>query len=251
MKRLVILAVLSACAGTTGGEIVDFPAVVSGAAGATDFTNDKGWHIVLMSAKLHLGAVYLVSSLPVSGAQNQDCILPSTYVAQLTTGLDVDLLSASPQKFPTLGHGTTLAARAAQVWLTGGDVDNVDDKTPILEIQGTADRAGDVRPFFGRIIIGKNHQAGETLAPGAHPICKERIVSPIPTSLTVQKTGGLHLTIDARQLFVNAELGDLAKSGNTWLFDDEPGTDAYTQPSINLYQNLKSGGSLYTFSWDP
>ncbi len=29
--------------------------------------------------------------------------------------------------FPVLGHGTTLQALSAQVWLTGGDVNNPDD----------------------------------------------------------------------------------------------------------------------------
>jgi hypothetical protein len=247
MKRLLPLLFI-ACVGTTGGAIVDFPAVVVTAPEAKDFTNDRGWHVVLTKAKLHIGAVYLDSALPVSGAQSTECILPGTYVGELTNGLDVDLLSPTAQPFPDLGHGTTTPARAAQVWLTAGDVNLVDDSTPMLDIEGIADRAGDVRPFSGTIVIGKN-RAATTATPGASPICKQRIVSPIPTTVAVEKTGTLRLEIDARQLFVNVEFADLEKSGTTYVFSDAPGTDGYTQPSINLYENLHSGGALYALSW--
>ncbi len=247
MKRLVLF-ILASCVGTTGGAIVEFPAVVRAAPEAGDFTNDRGWHVVLSKAKLHIGAVYLDAALPVSGSNSQ-CILPGTYVAQLTNGLDVDLLSPNAQPFPDLGHGTTTQALAAQVWLTAGDVNLVDDSTPILEIEGVADRAGDVRPFTGTITIGKN-RAATTATPGASPICKQRIVSPIATTVAVESSGTLRLTIDARLLFANVEFADLQKTGTTYEFSDAPGTDAYTQPSINLYENLHSGGMLYAFSWD-
>lgn len=249
MKRLTLL-LLAACVGTTGGESVDFPAVVQAVPDAKEFTNDRGWHVVLTKAKLHIGAVYLDAALPVSGAQNGDCILPGTYVAEITTGLDVDLLSPMTQPFPALGHGTTTPALAAQVWLTAGDVNLVDEETPMLEIEGVADRAGDVRPFTGEIVIGKN-RAAMTATPGASPICKQRIVSPIPTSVSVKEMGTLRLVVDARQLFVNVEFADLQKSGTTYVFSDDPASDAYTQPSINLWENLHSGGSLYRFGWMP
>jgi hypothetical protein len=247
--RHLLPLVFVACVGTTGGAIVDFPAVVVTVPEAKDFTNDRGWHVVLAKARLHIGAVYLDSALPVSGAQSSNCILPGTYVAEVTSGLDIDLLSPAAQPFPDLGHGTTTPARAAQVWLTAGDVNLEDDSTPMLVIEGIADRAGDVRPFSGTIVIGKN-RAPTTPTPGASPICKQRIVSPIPTSVGVEKSGTLRLTIDARQLFVNVDFGGLEKSGaTTYVFSDEPGSDGYTQPSINLYENLHSGGALYAFSW--
>jgi len=249
MKRALLL-LLFGCIGTTGGSIVDFPAVARAVPEAKDFTNDRGWHITLSKARLHIGAVYLDAALPVSGAQSSECILPGTYVAEITNGLDVDLLSANAQPFPDLGHGTTTAALAAQVWLTSGDVDVVDDSTPMLEIEGVADRAGDVRPFAGTITIGKNRVIGTTATPGANPICKQRIVSPIPTAVGVGQSGTLRLTIDARLLFANVDLADLQKQGTTYVFSDAPGSDTYTQPSINLWQNLHSAG-LYTFSWEP
>ncbi len=268
MMRLAMISVtlgaaLAACVGTTGGDVVDFPVAAAGAVDATpgkpyELVTDRGWHVVLTKATLHVGALYLGQSLPVSGAQNTACVLPGTYVAQVTTGMDVDLLSPSPQRFPTLGHGTTLQALVGQVWLTGGPIDTAVDATPILLLEGTADRAGDVRPFTGQITISSNRQQQGGTTAGANTICKQRIVSPIPTpDVTIQHEGGLLLRIDPRVLFVNVNFEALGKFSSGYGFSDDP-TQAdstsplyYSQPSANLYQNLHSAGSLYRFSWDP
>jgi hypothetical protein len=259
----VVLSTLAACVGTTGGDVVDFPVAAAGAADATagkpyELVNDRGWHVVLTKATLHVGALYLDQSLPVSGAQNTSCILPGIYVAQLTTGMDVDLLSPAPQRFAALAHGTTLPALVGQVWLTGGPIDSAIDATPILHIEGTADRNGDVRPFVGQITISSNRQQQGTANAGADPTCKQRIVTPIPTpDVTIQHQGGLLLRIDPRILFVNVEFGGLGKFSSGYGFSDTPSEADpmsplyYSQPSANLYQNLHSAGSLYRFSWDP
>jgi hypothetical protein len=258
-----IATLVAACVGTTGGDVVDFPVAAAGAADATagqpfELVNDRGWHVVLTKATLHVGALYLEQSLPVSGAQNTSCILPGTYVAQLTTGLDVDLLSPTPQRFPALAHGTTLPALVGQVWLTGGPIAGAVDATPILIIAGTADRAGDLRPFTGQITISSNRQPQGSENAGASPICKQRIVTPIPTpALTIEHQGGLLLRVDPRFLFVNVDFGALGKSATGYAFSDDPSAadptspDYYSQPSTNLYQNLHAAGSLYRFSWDP
>jgi hypothetical protein len=49
---------------------------------------------------------------------------------------------------------------------------------------------------------------------------------------------------------VNVNFALLAPSGSVFAFSDDPTSAAYTQPSRNLYQNLHSGGGLYTFGWD-
>lgn len=248
-------ATLSGCVGTTGGDVVDFRAAAAGFADKAEFTNDRGWHVVLTTARLHVGAVYLDGARPVSGAQSTACILPGTYVAEVNVGRDVDLLSSEPQSFPALGHGTTLDARAGQVWLTGGDVDEIEDETPILDIEGTADRAGDARPFRGTIHISSNRADTTSQLAGADPICRQRIVSPIPVSLTVEPAGGLLLRVDPTFLFVNVEFGDLTAESGVYAFIDDPATA--DQPSVNLYANLRAArgptrfGTLYDFSWDP
>lgn len=243
-----------ACVGTTGGAIVDFPAAAAGPTNVTSplsFTNDRGFTVVLSKATLHVGAVYLDQAQPVSGEQNTGCVLPGTYVAQETTGLDVDLLSPTPQRFLALAHGTTVQALTGQVWLTGGEIDSVADTTPILQIQGTATMGSTTWPFSGKITIGSNRQSQGTSVAGAAPICKQRIVSPISVSLDIQSTGGLLLRIDPQALFVNVDFSQLEKFSSTYGFSDDPTSAKYTQPSVNLYENLRSAGALYTFTWEP
>ncbi len=276
MNLRTILSLLTlfwtpACVGTTGGQIIDFDAAASGPKDANgeltfdiEITNGTRWTVDLTKATLHVGAMYLDDSLPVSGAQNTACILPGTYVAEVTTGLDVDLLSSGLQHFPSRGHGTTLSVQAAQVWLTHGDVDTIADPDPypILDIEGTASLGSDVRPFVGTITISSNRANTAGNFPGAYPICKQRIVSPIPTTVGVQAAGGLLLTIDPRQLFNNVDFGQLANVSGSYVFSDDPSDSNpssltfYSQPSANLYSNLVSAGStngpnLYSFEWDP
>jgi len=256
-------AVLSAflaisCVGTTGGELVDFEANAAGPVDATGqplaFDSDRGWHVTLTEARMHVGAVYLNASAPVSGGQNTSCILPGTYVAEVRQGLDVDLLSATPQPFPTLGHGTTLRVQTAQVWLTVGSINDAKSSasTPVLVLSGTATRGSDERPFDATLTIGSNRIANSGTLVGADPICKERIVTPIGTNVQVEDQGGLLLRIDPRLLFTNVDFGALQQSGDRYQFAD----DSSDQPSAQLYSNLKAASQsvpgiprLYEFSW--
>ncbi|MGH7437610.1 MAG: hypothetical protein ACRENE_18185 [Polyangiaceae bacterium] len=264
--RVLVAGVASlvfACVGTTGGELVSFSAAAAGPADAQPgmplaFTTGA-WHVVLAKAILHIGAVYLDQSLPVSGSQGTSCIFPGTYVAQVTTGRDVDLLSPTPQPFPVQGQGTTLPqALVGQIWLTCGNVNEEaqascrsgSSANAILIIAGTADDLnGTSVPFEGTITIGTNRQATGAQAAGSDPICKERIVS-IPTNVTVQATGGLLVRVDPRQLFNKVDFSQLTKlpDGN-FGFSDDPSSASYTQPSRNLYQNLRSAGAVYSFTW--
>jgi hypothetical protein len=246
----------AACVGTTGGQLVTFSAAAAGPADADptqtfQFTTDRGWHVALSRAVLHIGALYLDQSMPVSGSQGTNCILPGTYVAQVTAGREVDLLSPTPQLFPVEGQGTTIPpALVGQVWLTGVDVNSAADTTPILLVAGTADDGnGRAFPFAGTVTIGSNRRAPGTQGAGASAICKQRIVS-IPTDVSVRSTGGLLLRVDPRALFTNVDFSQLGQLANaTYAFSDEPNSPDYTQPSRNLFLNLESAGALYTFSW--
>jgi len=243
-----------ACGGTTGGELVEFQAAASGPAEAAEgqplsFENSKGWQVDLTTARLHIGALYFVDSSAVSGAQSSNCLLPGSYVAQVRQGLDVDLLSGKPQLFPGLGRGTTTEALAGQVWLTGGDVNLVDDPprpTVILQLAGNAMQGADVRPFDAALTIAGNRISSGSGTAGASTICKQRIVSRT-VSLFIQNQGALLLRIDPRRLFTNVDFSALEADGNRYSFKD----DSSDQPSANLYNNLTQGGDLYSFSWQP
>ncbi|MES1173478.1 MAG: hypothetical protein ABUL62_04040 [Myxococcales bacterium] len=253
----VLSVVLQGCGGTTGGDTVNFEAAASGPADAVAgqpliFDGARGWQVTLETARLHIGAIYLADSLPVSGTQATSCTLPGSYVAQVTQGRDVDLLSGDAQRFPVLGRGITLEALAGQVWLTSGDVNDANDPpqaTVILELGGSARLGAEIRPFEAQLTIARNRVPAMTGsgAAGAAPICKERIVSPIPTSIQLTPQGALWLHIDPRRLFTNVDFGTLAlaSDGEHFAFKD----DSSDQPSANLYNNLKQGGALYAFSW--
>ncbi len=252
---LCLSAMLASCVGTTGGQVISFEAAAAGAEDARtgqpyEFITDRGWNVSLTTAKLHIGAVYLNRSMPVSGVQNTSCILPGTYVGQITDGLDVDLLSPERQPFPVKGEGVTEPpAIVAQVWLTGARIDSADDTTPILQVEGTAEKNGDLKRFSGIVTIGSNRlqHSLDAAQAGAAPICKQRIVSPIPVFIALEETGTLLLRLDPRFLFVNVDFSALPALGDTFGFTDD--VTRKDQPSLNLYNNLRAASALYTFEW--
>jgi hypothetical protein len=246
----------AACVGKTGGDSVTFPVAAAGPLDAVAgqplaFTTDLGWNVTLTQGKLHVGAVYLDQSQPVSGGQATGCYLTGTYVAQETSALDVDLLSPALQRFPTAALGITEPPPlVGQVWLTGGDVNARDDRTEILIVAGTATSGVASVPFSGTITIGANRQTSNSGPAGGDPICKKRIVSPIPAPLTLQRAGGLLLRIDPRPLFTNLDFAALPADAATggFVFSDDPSAPGYQPTGQNLFTNLHSIAP-YAFSW--
>lgn len=264
MKRTwffaLVLATASGCVGQTGGQSVDFQVAAAGPADAVAgqplaFTNGAGWDVVLTQAKLHIGAVYLDESRPISGGQATGCYLTGTYVAQETSGLDVDLLNPGLQPFPAKAHGITEpAALIGQVWLTGGDMNASTDPTPILVVAGAATQtgvtAGTSYPFTGTVTISSNRQtASSSGAAGGDPICKARIVTPID-AVPIQTSGGLLLRIDPRRYFAGVDFRRLPVDPTTggYAFSDDPSSAGYSPTGYQLYTNLHQTAP-YTFSW--
>lgn len=253
---LVFSAFVSACLGTTGDGIVTFTADASGPRDAVlgqPLTFDYGhWHVTLTKAELYVGALYLDQSNPTSGAQNTPCILPGTYVGQITSGQTVDLLSPTPSPFPGSGEGTTLPAKTAQIWLTHGDVDAPTD-TPVLTVEGTAtctladvdDVANNcpavTYPFSASIALGQSNGASSSTS---NVICKQRIVT-LPAALALADGGTVHLTVDPRALLRGADFDQLQKSGDVYTF----ASDASDQPSRTLFNGLRSSGGPYAISF--
>ena len=249
-----------ACAGSTGGETLDLPVAAAGPVTATAgqpllCADDPAWLISVSAASLHVGAVYLDQSQPVSGAQATGCVLTGTYVAQELAPLDVDLLSPALQSFPALAHAvTTPPALIGQVWLTRGPIDAVPSSTPImpiLTVAGTATQTatGTVFPFTGSVTIEDNYQSANSAA-GGDPICKKRIVTPIPAAVPFSPTGGLLLRIDPCRLFAAIDFTMLppGDAAGTYQFSDDPTAADYAPTGSNLYANLHSSAP-YSFSW--
>jgi hypothetical protein len=256
VRRALLLALaLAACEGTTGFDHVRFAAEASGPDDATggplEFRTNRGFHVVLTKAVLHVGGVYLNQTVPLSGKQQSGCYLPGIYVAQVLGAVDVDLLSGEPVAFPVDGEGIALDAHVGEVWLTGGRVDAADDRTVILAVEGTADKDGREWPFRGAITIGRNRQvpSADPTLPSLHPLCLERIASAIPVDLTPQADGKLRLTVDPRGLFVSVDfsaLPQVSESPPRYAFSDAPDNAA----DLTLYKNLHARSGVYAFTWE-
>jgi hypothetical protein len=255
---LAATALGQGCVGTTGGEIVTFEAFAAGPEGlrAGDpyaFTTARGFDVTLTRARLFVGAVYLNATVPTSVAQDTSCFLAGTYVAEVPGGVDVDVLDGALQPFPVTGSGTTTRATAAEIWLSGGDIDAKLDPTIVAEVEGVAARDGASWPFEGSITINDNRltAAVDPAQPGAKPICKQRVVTPIAVDLTPEEGGALVLRIDPSGWFDNVAFDELEPAdgeGESYRFRDD-NDDA---PSRNLYAGVRANAGVYELTWrDP
>jgi hypothetical protein len=95
------------------------------------------------------------------------------------------------------------------VWLVGetNDVNAMDDTTVIVALAGTATGGGKTYPFQASVTIGSNRAipVSDPSQPGLNPICKQRIVTPIPTDLALHQGGALFLTVDPSGFFTNVD----------------------------------------------
>jgi hypothetical protein len=252
MKRALFLTfVVASCSGTTGSNLVSFTAQAGGpvdAAAPLGFDTAIGYHVSLTRARLLIGAVYLNTSVPSSGAAASSCVLPGIYVAEAFGPVTVDLLSPVLQVFPAPGEGTETPATTAEVWLTGGDVNAPSDPTVILDVAGTAMRNGSSFPFEGTVTISSNRAIPvvNPALPGSNPICKQRIVTPILIDLTPTNGGVLTLRIDPRGMFQTVDFAAIAPTpGSTVL--QIPDTPAGAGGA--LFKGLLSNAGVYQFSW--
>lgn len=256
MRRAALALLCSGCVGTTGYDLVEFDAAVAGPPGgdgsSLSFETSRGYEVTLTEARLHVGAIYLNRSLPQAGIQETSCTLPGTYVAQVTTGGDFDLLSPEPQPFPERGLGSATPALSGEAWLMGGAIDAEEDSTPIFRFEGLAARGAETFPFTGEITIGQNRAippADPVTQPGSNPICKQRIVTPIPTDVVPAGDGALVLRADPAEMFDLVEFASLAEGG-------APAPYAFVdalegQPAVSLFQGLHRASSAWWFEWIP
>lgn len=242
------------CSDDTGSGLVQFAAYAAGPEAAVAgqpyaFDNAFGYHVVLERAQLTIGALYLNRSRPTLGAQDTPCILPGVYAAEVTSKLVIDALSNRPNQFATLGHGTADRALAGEVWLTGERVDATRDTTHILDYSGTASRQNLIYGFSGVITIDKNRALGsnDPATPGANPLCKQRIVTPIPIDITPSQGGQLTLRVRPEKWFEDVDFATLPGAlgqGEMLQIPDVPSGQA----AVALFQGIR-GVNAYQFSW--
>ncbi|MDP9035006.1 MAG: hypothetical protein M3O50_09370 [Myxococcota bacterium] len=257
------LVVASAsCVGTTGGGLVKLTAYASGPPDATSplaFDTRTGFHVSLRTASMHIGAVYLTTTPQNVGSGSTSCIEPGQYIAEVPGGADVDLLSSVAKPFAVQGDGSVGLARTGEVWLTGGNVNAVDDSTKVVVLQGTATRGGNAWPFRAQVTIGSNRSRPVTdpAQPGLNPICKRRIVQVSPIATSIVAGASLYVRVDPRGWFNSVDFSqlDLVQSTPSRLYEipdsDSSGTAGATA-GRNLLTGiltsaLPSGASAFSF----
>jgi hypothetical protein len=267
---LLALATVAGCNGTTGSGLVTFTGRVGGPADVVAdaplaFHSGSGFDVTLIAATLHLGAVYLNATKPSSGGPEEPCVLPGVYVGQAFADVDVDLLSPALTTFTATAAGTANPVAVGDVWLTGGDINATEDPTPILQVSGTATRMADSWPFTATVTIGSNRAkpAPNPAMPGANPICRQRIVSPIcgpnptpnnscPLLIGMLSDGGtLDMRIDPRPMFDSVDFTTLAPSGSASTLtipDSSAGSGAELFGGLRSNSN-ESSDAVYTFTW--
>jgi hypothetical protein len=243
-----------ACSGTTGSGLITFTALAGGPADAVagapmSFDTGSGFHVVLRSAQLRIGSIYLNQAVPSSGSAQGPCVLPGIYVAEAFGPVDVDLLSPQLRPFPTAGEGTQTPAKTAEVWLTGGDINAIADPTVILSVGGTATCDGGFFPFTGSVTIGSNRAVpvGNPALPGANAICHQRIVTPIVVDLVPTNGGTLELRVDPRGMFNAVDFSALTRVSEDPLRYEIP--DSSAGPGGALFKGVLSNAGVYRFSW--
>ena len=259
MNRLVAvtLIALASCVQSTGGQLIEFNATASGPEDAFagqpyTFTSAADYSVTLTVAKLFVGAVYLNQSNPANYTGETACILPGIYSGEVKGSLLIDALDPRPQPFDVKGVGTDAPTLAGELWLTAGDVNANNEQTHVLFVEGTASKNGTSYPFTASFTIGANRRVPASDAlPGSNPLCKQRIVSPIATTLTLSQGGTLNLRIRPKKWFESVEFSQLAQNL------DAPGSYVFTnaqtsrQPDIALYEGFRANSGPYEFSFRP
>ena len=194
---------VASCNGTTGDQLVTFSAYGSGAAGASQPFTAGGYTVQLTSAKMRVGAVYFDESPPGTGFDGPECIASGVYAAQVPGPVEVDLLSTQPQEFAVYGNGSADLAQSWQLWLTDGDVNEV-NSAHMVDLQGVATAADGTQYSFGAVVTINDNRlptVSDPATPGQSPICKQRILQIGGIAVTFSQGGTLQVTIDPRAWF--------------------------------------------------
>jgi hypothetical protein len=257
MKRLLacLALALSACVQTTGGALVSFDAVAQGDpaivdSGPLSFTTPAGFAVTLTRARLTVGALYFNQQNPQNYTLEQSCIQDGIYSGEVRGGITLDALSPVPQAFPVRGNGTDAQTLAAELWLTGGDLDADSDRTVLLDVAGTATRGADTFPFEGQVTISGNRVTPprNPALPGSNPLCRQRIVSPVPFEARLAEGSQVALLVDPRAWFTAVDFSSLTRTSDAPLayrFIDDQSSSA--QADKALYAALRSAAGPYRF----
>jgi hypothetical protein len=242
--------VFGACVSSTEGELIEFEAAAVGDEASRHFTSPLGYEVRLEKAHVFIGALYLNQSAPGNYSIETSCVLPGIYSAEVRGGLRVDALSEERQIFPVRGQGTTEPSRAGEIWLSSGDIHAANDTTVVLEVEGTATKDGKQWPFEAKLTIGENRiePPSNPALPGSNPVCKQRIVTPIPVQLELKNQGLLILKVVPSAWFAKVDFSKFPEESDAppYRFQDK----AAAQPDNALYAGMRTNSGPYFFSFE-
>ena len=242
------------CSGSTGSQVFTFHAAARGTDGAANgsltFVTPSGWSVTLTRAHLRVGPLYVNHAVPISQGRATGGYSSGRYLAQVLSQVTVDALSPSAVPFATDGDGVADLAQTGEVWLLP---DGGDDETTILDIAGTATRAGVTVPFDGTLPIDGSWLAPASPAtPGESPILAIRQVTDIPAAFYTQPGGTLLLRVEPARLFDavsdfsslqqnGAGAGGAFKLGASGLASDAT--------TVAIFRGLHAHEGVYRFEW--
>jgi hypothetical protein len=208
LVRMVLLGVmagvaLASCNGTTGDRLVTFSAFASGAPGASRSFQVGDFSVQLMAARMRIGALYFDEAPPGTGFDGPVCIASGIYAAQVPGPVEVDLLSSQPVEFSVYANGSADTALSWQIWLTDGDVNEV-NFAHMVDLEGVATASDGQKFSFGAVVTINDNRlppVSDPSQPGQSPICKQRIIQIGGIALQFFQGGALFVTVDPRAWF--------------------------------------------------
>lgn len=256
---VALATALSGCIQSTGGALVAFhaqaggdPLVVDGS--PLQFRSPAGYDVTLTRAQFTVGAIYLNQQNPQNYALTQSCVETGIYSGEVRGGVVIDALDPNAQAFAVEGNGTDAPTRAAELWLTGGDLFDDSDRTVILDVAGEAHTSTRSFPFEGQVTISTNRQLPprNPALPGSNPLCRQRIVSPIAFDASLSRGSTLSLWVDPRAWFATVDFSTLTVSTDQpslYRFTDDGSSSA--QADKALYNALRSASGPYRLELTP
>ncbi|MDB4944749.1 MAG: hypothetical protein JWP97_4283 [Labilithrix sp.] len=236
------------------------------------FVNATGWTITLTRAMVTIGPVYLNVIAPLrddrssglprflgirSALGDDDHLGPGREVGEVLAQVTFDALSPELVSFPVAGSMTQEQVRTAEVWFwpPPGAAPDTPDAGTVLDVAGTATRAGSYVAFRGALVLD---DAWATDAkPGEHSaqsLTELRKVRGIPTTFYPTEGGFLEIRFDVRALFRGAELADLSSNptdteGTRILVQSKAGKYTTDQVMRNLFQGTRASTGTYAVHW--
>lgn len=261
LSLVPLVAVVSACVGSTGGGLVSFKAAGAGPKDAVKgaplsfavrASSGKVFSVTLSRAKMHVQAVYL-NRVTSTGTQRDDgCYEATSYIGEVRADLDIDALDPSPQYFPK--DGTALADRAltADLWLGSGAIDDFTQesaRTVVFDAAGTAQAPGEEAISFSaafKIDLNRRRAPRSATYPGTNLICQLRIVDHVPVDVLPVEGGTLVLRVDPRGWFLGTDFDEVKKAAGAgaappYVLADEP-----KGVSVGVFDNMRRNAGVYT-----